>query len=83
MKTTDYIDLGLPSGTMWATVNEDGFFTYDEAVEEYKENLPTKEQWQELIDECEWQWEGNGYTVKGKNGNSLFLLAAGYRYWRL
>ena len=38
---------------------------------------------QELIDYCTWTWtmqDGkNGYEVKGKNGNSIFLPAAGYR----
>lgn len=42
--------------------------------------MPTKDQLQELINECEWKFEGNGYTVTGHNGNSIFLPADGYRY---
>ena len=46
--------------------------------------MPTQQQFQELNDNCTWTWTTrngkNGYEVKGKNGNSLFLPAAGYRY---
>ncbi len=45
--------------------------------------LPTKAEWQELKDNCEWTWttfDGiNGYNVVAKNGNSIFLPAAGMR----
>lgn len=42
--------------------------------------MPTTAQLQELIDQCDWKYEGNGYTVTGPNGKSIFLPAAGYRY---
>ncbi len=45
--------------------------------------MPTQQQLQELKDNCTWIWTTrngkNGYEVKGKNGNSLFFPAAGYR----
>ena len=45
--------------------------------------MPTKSEMQELIDKCIWTWTTqngvNGYKVKGPNGNSIFLPAAGYR----
>ena len=45
--------------------------------------MPTQQQFQELYDNCTWTWTTrngkNGYEVKGKNGNSLFLPAAGDR----
>ena len=45
--------------------------------------LPTKAEFQELLDKCTWTWttQGghNGYRVTGPNGNSIFLPAAGYR----
>ena len=45
--------------------------------------MPTKAEQQELIDNCTWAWTTqngvNGYKVKGPNGNSIFLPAAGYR----
>ena len=46
-------------------------------------SMPTTEQFQELIDECNWEFTGNGYKVTSKkegNTNSIFLPAAGYRY---
>ena len=39
---------------------------------------PTREEWQELVDCCTWLWNGEGYWVSGKNGESIFLPAAGY-----
>lgn len=45
--------------------------------------LPTKEEIQELRDNCIWEWTTkngvNGYLVTGPNGNYIFLPAAGYR----
>lgn len=40
--------------------------------------IPTKDEWQELINYCNWSWTGTGYRVTGRNGNSIFLPAAGY-----
>ena len=46
-------------------------------------HIPTMADFQELIDKCTWFWttlDGiNGYEVKGPNGNSIFLPAAGLR----
>ena len=45
--------------------------------------MPTKAEFKELIDKCTWTWTSqgghNGYKVTGKNGNSIFLPAAGKR----
>lgn len=81
--TMKYIDLGLLSGTLWADTNEEGegFYTFGEAVVKYGYSLPTKEQWEELIKECRWEWNGSGYNVTGHNGNSIILPAAGGRYF--
>ena len=44
--------------------------------------LPTKDEMQELIDNCTWSWITQngikGYKVIGTNGNSIFLPAAGF-----
>ena len=77
-----YVDLGLPSGTLWKNANEGGDYaryTYDEAVDRWGSKLPTKEQLGELRDKCTWTWTGNGYKVTGPNGNSITLPAAGIR----
>lgn len=43
--------------------------------------IPTKEEMEELVNECKWTWERmngqQGWRVTGKNGNSIFLPAAG------
>lgn len=45
--------------------------------------IPTEAEWTELRTECTWIWVivngKKGYNVIGKNGNSIFLPAAGYR----
>jgi hypothetical protein len=75
-----YVDLGLPSGTLWKSKNEKGiYYTYDEAVSQFGDKLPTREQLEELKNECEWTWTGSGYKVTGPNGESITLPAAGIR----
>ena len=78
LSVKDYVDLGLSSGTLWKTVNETGFYTYEEAVSQFGTRLPTKGQWEELEKECQWQWTGSGYKVTGTNGNTMTLPAAGF-----
>ena len=126
----EYVDLGLPSGTLWAACNvgaenpEDAgdYFAWGETepkdtyswsnykygkysvMLKYNDTdsltsleksddvayqkwgsdwcMPTQTQFQELKDKCTWTWTSrnskNGYEVKGSNGNSIFLPAAGY-----
>lgn len=44
--------------------------------------MPTKEEIDELINNCTWIWNKrggtNGYTVIGKSGNSIFIPTSGY-----
>ena len=77
--STGYTDLGLPSGTIWKNFNATGFYTSDEAVSQFGNRLPTKQQWEELKAECQWSWNGSGYKVTGPNGNSIVLPASGDR----
>ena len=78
----EFVDLGLPSGTLWKTTNENGFYNYDEAKSEFGNNLPIIEQLQELKDFCTWTFFPikKGYEVRGVNGNSIFLPAEGGRF---
>ena len=77
----DYVDLGLPSGTLWKRQNESGFYTYEEALNSFGNKLPTAHHFVELQKECTWIWmEDYGYKVVGPNGNSIVLQAAGYRH---
>ena len=80
VQESEYVDLGLPSGTLWKSKNEKGmYYTYDEAVSQFGDKLPTREQFAELQAFCTWTWNGKGYVVKGDNGNSIILQAAGVR----
>ena len=136
-----FVDLGLPSGLLWAETNvgaenpEDAgdFFSwgetspkviYDSTTDKYcscpdgKSNcvdashytkynstdgktvldpeddaatvnwgsisrMPTKEEFQELLDKCTWIWDSSpshkGYLVASSNGKSIFLPASGSR----
>ena len=140
----EYVDLGLPSGTLWATMNiganspEDfgDYFAWGETapkesfdMSSYKWcngtwntmtkyctdtntgyngftdgkteldpeddavyvnwgpswRMPTWEQQEELMYNCTWEWAQvngvNGQLVTGSNGNSIFLPAAGFRWY--
>ena len=130
----EYVDLGLPSGLLWATCNVGAtspeqaglYFAFGETVgyaAEQVENgtrkfdsasytasaisadltleqdaahvnlggnwgMPTKDEWQELRDNCNVMWTKNynrtgvaGRVFKSKaNGNTVFFPAAGYCY---
>lgn len=85
LKAQGLVDLGLPSGTLWKTSNErggerDSKFTFDEAKRKFGKNLPTKEQFQELIDYCDWTWTEKGYILVGPNGESFYLPAEGWSW---
>ena len=88
----EFVDLGL--SVTWATCNvganspeENGeYYTFDNALtlKKNEERLPTREEFQELIDNCTWLWAEEkgvkGYKVTSKkNSNSIFLPAAGKR----
>lgn len=74
----EYVDLGLPSATMWKAVDEPGFYTYDTAMLYFHDQMPTQVQLEELKNECVWSWNGTGYRVTGPNGNFITLPASGY-----
>ncbi len=46
--------------------------------------MPTKAEFQELVEKCTWTWDdtNKGFSVKASNGNSIFLPAAGWYDWR-
>lgn len=115
----DFVDLGLPSGTLWADRNigaivpEDYgcYFAWGEtkpkddyhsATYSFRDSpstlyasheaatanwgsgwcMPTRQQYDELLSNCTWTWTTrngkNGCEIKGRNGNTIFLPAAGY-----
>ena len=78
---TGFVDLGLPSGTLWKAHTETGLYTYQEANDKFvseEEHLPTYEQLFELKQECQWGRTDTGYELLGPNGNSITFSAEGY-----
>ena len=74
----EYVDLGLPSGTLWKAENEDcGLIPNEKATSFYGSNLPTIKQWDEIVHSCIWTWTGNGYNVMGPNRQTIFFPAEG------
>ena len=80
-KEFTYVDLGLPSGRLWASENAEGYYTFDEAKEKFGELLPKPEAFEELWEECQWLWDvkEKRMVVVGPNQNTIFLPASGYR----
>lgn len=74
-----FVDLGLPSGRLWASENAEGYFTYDDAKEKFGELLPKPEAFEELWEECRWLWDvkEKRMVVVGPNQNTIFLPASG------
>lgn len=77
-----WVDLGLPSGKLWCFNNEEGYFTFDEAAEKFQDQLPTIEDWQELMDNTTQRFDKRrkGLVLKAPNGKKLFLPAMGFYY---
>ena len=77
-----FVDLGLPSGQLWASENAEGYYTYDEAKEKFGELLPKPEAFEELWEKCQWLWDvkNKGMIVVGPNKNTIFLPAWGCSY---
>lgn len=66
-----YVDLGLPSGTMWKATNEPGQYMFLTAQNQFGDNLPSREQCKELFANCSCQWAENMCIVTGPNGNKI------------
>lgn len=76
-----FVDLGLPSGRLWATKNAPDYYKHKEALETFGEYLPKGTAIAELIEECQVEWNPTkkGLDITGPNGNSIFLPADGFK----
>lgn len=73
-----YVDLGLPSGTLWKSENEEGFYNNIDAVAKFGVNLPTKEQYEELNNYCKYYRTRNSLRFTSRsNGKTIVLPIAG------
>ena len=82
----EYIDLGLPSGTKWSSDYEhtDSELMYLPYSVASNLNIPTEEQFEELVNNCKWlkmadsNGSFTGFTIVGLNGKNIFLGCTGY-----
>ncbi len=79
---TEFVDLGLPSGTLWAAdyEKEDDqikYLPYDKAS---TLRIPTEEQWKELLEMCKWEPHYGTHRCDciGPNGNFISFNATGF-----
>lgn len=79
-----YVDLGLPSKTLWysnaTSYNFLSFPTYVEELNKKKKNaatkyvdIPTKEDWEELHTYCTWEWM-YPFTIQGINHERAYIV---------
>ena len=75
---TEFVDLGLPSGTLWAVdyERENGAIKYLPYDRVSTLSIPTEEQWKELFDTCRWNYRNQSGANKyficiGPNGNCI------------
>ena len=89
----EYVDLGLPSGTLWSSDyvrTDNGNAVYVTKKNSVDYEIPTFEQWKELIDECKWKqmseknWTEGGFyhwhdwaICLGPNGNKVTFEKTG------
>ena len=80
LKEYEFVDLGLPSGTLWAKGAVSGIWTASMATEAAGGFIPRKREFEELSSECKWSWDDQrkGYVVTGRDGKYIFLACGGY-----
>lgn len=76
---TEFVDLGLPSGTLWSTdYKKDGdelkYLPYEIAA---SLQLPTEEQWNELKDNCKWHYKLKSRYDQSRK-DSIYPLTKAY-----
>lgn len=81
----EWIDLGLPSGTLWAKEDRGTSLPFNIARNKYLQSLPSKNHAQELRSHCERSWDSrtNRIQFTGPNGNSICFQCKGKNisYW--
>ena len=92
-ESAEYVDLGLPSGTLWSSdcvKTDNGNVVYVTKENSVDHEIPTFEQWKELVDECKWEqmsernWTESGFyhwhewvICLGPNGNKVTFERTG------
>ena len=81
----DWVDLGLPSGTLWAKEDVEGKTSFMGAKRSFGSYLPSRKDANELMMNCEKIWDESTKSLvfTGPNGNSLSFPceASNKSYW--
>lgn len=72
-----WVDLGLPSGILWSS-QYSGTMTFNEAMERFPGQIPTPEQFEELVKACREKFPFPAGFV-GPNGTEIEMN--GYNFW--
>lgn len=69
----EYIDLGLPSGTLWANdyLRKDNKIVYFTREDANTKDIASYEQWKELKEHCKFEKCDKGFEVIGPNGKKI------------
>lgn len=69
----EWVDLGLPSGILWAKEDYASHIGFGTAFHGYRKHLPSKADAYELHDNCsrEWNPDTRTMTLVGPNGNTI------------
>ena len=57
LSKTEWVNLGLPSGVLWAKDDEDVLVTIHKALQDYPDNLPSESDEEELREYCYRQFD--------------------------
>ena len=73
--SVEWIDLGLPSGTLWAKEDSGSPLPFNVARNRYSLSLPSINNAQELKQYCKRSWDSQTHKIQfiGPNGNSIYV----------
>ncbi len=78
---SDYTPNNIGSYVNSRTADIGGWSQYDAASAAWGGTwrMPSKLEFEELVNKCKWVWTKYGYRITGPNGNSIFLPVAGFK----
>ncbi len=83
--SVEWIDLGLPSGILWAKEDIDIKLSFTDATKACGQLLPSVVNAREILDNCKMQWDAKDSKVilTGPNGTILSFTCKGFSksYW--
>lgn len=75
LDSIEWVDLGLPSGTLWAKKDYASHVGFSTTFYGYRKHMPSKKDANELYLNCTREWNPETHTMKftGPNGNSIYF----------